>query len=122
MNYATGMIIEEKDYTDAAIWCNQNGMTMCEVFPDKGENGKEASSRLFEIIHTPEPDDEEKQKSVRNVRNLYLNDTEKYMMPDYPIDAELREKIKTYRQYLRDYTLQNGWQEENPEPFERWNK
>lgn len=63
-----------------------------------------------------------KQKSVRNVRNLYLNDTDKYMMPDYPIDAELREKIKTYRQYLRDYTLQNGWQEENPEPFERWNK
>ncbi len=39
---------------------------------------------------------------LRNIRNNYLNLTDKYLLPDYPITVEKREIIKVYRQTLRD--------------------
>ena len=38
---------------------------------------------------------------LRNIRNNYLNLTDKYLLPDYPITAEKREIIKVYRETLR---------------------
>ena len=39
---------------------------------------------------------------LRNIRNNYLNLTDKYLLPDYPIPAEQREIIIVYRQMLRN--------------------
>ncbi len=39
---------------------------------------------------------------LRNTRNSYLNLTDKYVLPDYPITDEKKEIIINYRQYLRE--------------------
>lgn len=38
----------------------------------------------------------------RNERDSLLSKTDKYLLPDFPIDEEKLNKIKAYRQYLRD--------------------
>lgn len=63
---------------------------------------------------------EEKKAEVRAVRNQYLADTDKYMIPDFPITEEEREEYKAYRVYLRDYTKTENWYESNPQAFEEW--
>ena len=45
--------------------------------------------------------------SLKNKRNLILNETDKYMLSDYPITPDNLEIIKTYRQNLRDFTQNN---------------
>jgi len=40
---------------------------------------------------------------LRHERNLKLIESDKYMIVDYPISAEDLEKMKIYRQELRDY-------------------
>ena len=40
---------------------------------------------------------------LRNTRNARLQQTDKYLLPDYPITPENLEIIKAYRQELRDY-------------------
>jgi hypothetical protein len=53
---------------------------------------------------------------LRNTRNSYLNSTDKYILPDYPISEEKKEIIMNYRQYLREFininqeTILNGAQ------------
>ena len=70
----------------------------------------------------PEKPVEELQAQVRSVRNQYLEQTDKYMIADYPITDDERELYRQYRTYLRDYTLSENWQESNPLKFEEWNK
>ena len=70
----------------------------------------------------PEKPVEELQAQVRSVRNQYLEQTDKYMIADYPITDDERELYKQYRTYLRDYTLSENWWESNPLKFEEWNK
>ncbi len=41
---------------------------------------------------------------LKNIRNLILGETDKYLLPDYPITPEQLEIIKQYRQQLRDFT------------------
>ena len=65
---------------------------------------------------------EELQAQVRAVRNWYLQQTDKFMIADYPISDEEREIYKQYRTYLRDYTLAENWWESNPLKFEEWNE
>jgi hypothetical protein len=40
---------------------------------------------------------------LRNIRNNYLNLTDKYLLPDYPIPVEQKEIIIVYRQMLRNF-------------------
>ena len=68
------------------------------------------------------PTEDELKVQVRAVRNQYLEQTDKYMIVDYPITDDERELYKQYRTYLRDYTLSENWQESNPLKFEEWNK
>lgn len=68
----------------------------------------------------PEKPDEAKRADVRAVRNGYLTETDKYMIADFPITEEKRERYRTYRQYLRDYTKAENWFDSNPETFEMW--
>ena len=40
---------------------------------------------------------------LRNTRNSYLQLTDKYLLPDFPISDEKRYEIIEYRQYLRNF-------------------
>ena len=53
--------------------------------------------------------------SLKNKRNLILNETDKYMLSDYPITPENLEIIKTYRQQLRDFTRNNYIMPDKPD-------
>ena len=63
---------------------------------------------------------EQRKEQVRAVRNQYLEQTDKYMIADYPITDEEREQYKAYRVYLRDYTLEDEWWLANPKTYEAW--
>ena len=95
-------------YADLAVYCNKNGL----IIEDKGD--------YLESVNPPEPSIEDKQAQVRAVRNQYLEQTDKYMIADYPITDEEREQYKAYRVYLRDYTLEDEWWLANPKTFEEW--
>jgi len=44
----------------------------------------------------------------RYERNKLLNDSDKYLLADYPISAENLDLIKQHRQQLRDYMNLDG--------------
>jgi hypothetical protein len=44
---------------------------------------------------------------LKNKRNLIISETDKYMLPDFPITPEQLEIVKQYRQALRDFTNNN---------------
>ena len=44
---------------------------------------------------------------LRNTRNSLLQQTDKYLLSDYPISDEKRYEIIEYRQYLRDFINEN---------------
>jgi hypothetical protein len=72
--------------------------------------------------YAPEKPVEVKQGEVRAIRNRYLEATDKYMIIDFPITEEERQSYKEYRQYLRDFTNQENWWEQNPKTFDEWNQ
>lgn len=47
--------------------------------------------------------------AIRKQRNNILNETDKYLIDDYPISEEQKEKYKNYRKALRDITEQLGF-------------
>lgn len=59
-----------------------------------------------------EPTDEELARQVRDKRDRKLEETDWYMMPDYPSDPKDLEEVKTYRQALRDINKQSGFPKE----------
>ena len=63
---------------------------------------------------------EQKKARVRQVRNQYLEQTDKYMIVDYPITDEERELYKQYREYLRTYPECQDWYKANPKTYEEW--
>ena len=70
--------------------------------------------------YAPEKPVEEKEAEVRAVRNQYLEQTDKYMITDYPISDEERELYKQYRTYLRTYPECQDWYKANPKTFDEW--
>ena len=68
----------------------------------------------------PEKPTEQKEAEIRSVRNQYLEQTDKFLLVDYPITDEERELYKQYRTYLRDYTLSENWWENSPKDFSTW--
>ena len=99
-----------KQYADLAVYCNQNN---CHI-EDKGE--------YLESVENPGPTKEELQQTIRSIRNRYLSDTDKYLIADYPITDEQREKYKAYRQYLRDFAAGKNWWKKEPLTFEGWSQ
>lgn len=55
------------------------------------------------------PTDEELAKRIRGKRDTALRVTDYFVMSDYPSDPKDLEKVKTYRQALRDITKQSGF-------------
>ena len=70
--------------------------------------------------YAPEKPIEQCEAEIRAVRNQYLEQTDKYMITDYPITDDERELYKQYRVYLRDYTLSENWWEHSPKDFSTW--
>lgn len=70
--------------------------------------------------YAPEKPTEQKEAEVRSVRNQYLEQTDKYMIADYPITDEERELYKQYRTYLRTYPECQDWYKANPKTYEEW--
>lgn len=70
--------------------------------------------------YAPAEPETEKQARVRGIRNQMLDESDKYMVSDFPLTDEERVQMKLYRQYLRDYTKQNNWWESLPDSFADW--
>ena len=70
--------------------------------------------------YAPEKPTEQKEAEVRAVRNQYLEQTDKFMIADYPITDDERELYKQYRVYLRTYPECRDWYKDNPKTFEEW--
>ena len=66
------------------------------------------------------PTEDELKAQVRAVRNQFLEQTDKYMITDYPITDEERELYKQYRVYLRTYPECQDWYKANPKTYEEW--
>ena len=63
---------------------------------------------------------EQCKEQVRAVRNQYLEQTDKFMITDYPITDEERELYRQYRTYLRTYPECRDWYKANPKTYEEW--
>lgn len=61
------------------------------------------------VIPPYEPTDEELARQIRSERDRKIEETDYYMMSDYPADPETIEMVKTYRQALRDIPEQQGF-------------
>ena len=57
-----------------------------------------------EQILTPLPEEYCNKGLLKSQRNLILNETDKYLIADYPISPENLIIVKEYRQALRDFT------------------
>ena len=106
--YKDGQIIT--DHKAFANWANANG----NKFSDR-PNG-DGTYTVYEIKES----ETEIQIRVREIRNNALEQTDKYMIVDFPISDEDRETMKQYRQYLRDYTKQKDWWESLPMTFDEY--
>lgn len=70
-------------------------------------------------VNIPEPEvppyvptDEELTDRIRRDRDKKLEETDFFVMPDYPSDPKDLEEVKTYRQALRDITKQSSFPKE----------
>ena len=70
----------------------------------------------------PEPTEDEKKTNVRAVRDSYLRDTDYTQLLDSPYSEEEIKQYAAYRVYLRNYTNQENWWEQNPMTFDEWKK
>ena len=104
-----GDVLTRENYTQGAEWANSNN---AEINLINGE---------YIIVAKSQQSAELLQQEVRIIRDLYLTETDKTMLVDFPISEEEREKYKAYRKYLRDYTENNNWWLANPKTFEEWN-
>lgn len=111
--YYDGQIITKSEYKAFANWNNANGGKFNIEPVDNG------TYKITEIV-IPEPTVEEKQAKSRAIRNSLLDDSDKYLMPDFPTDDAERELYIQYRQYLRDYTQSPDWWESQPLKYEDW--
>ena len=70
-----------------------------------------------------EPADVVKEYKIREKkaqRNVLLQELDPYVLPDYPITAEQLEKVKGYRQYLRDLPKAAGFPDVDILTLEEW--
>lgn len=111
--YYDRQIITKAEYTAFANWNNANGGKFSIEPLDDG------TYKITEIVIS-EPTVEEKQAQSRAIRNSLLDDSDKYLMPDFPTDDAGRELYIQYRQYLRDYTQSPDWWESEPLKYDDW--
>ena len=64
------------------------------------------------VVEPYVPTDEELAERIRQNRDKKLEETDFFVMPDYPSDPKDLEVVKTYRQVLRDITKQSTFPKE----------
>lgn len=101
-----GYELDKVNYTQGAIWCN--------------ENNAQINPETWVIEKIPEPTQEELAEEKRADRDRLLNDSDKRMLPDFPISAEEKELWLFYRQYLRDITKDPAFPNVDVLSFENW--
>lgn len=69
----------------------------------------------------PQKPTELQEAEVREQRNHLLSETDKFMVADYPIEEDERERYRAYRQYLRNLPSADGFPEVEILTFEQWN-
>lgn len=85
-----------------------------------GETEEAYNGLIYAKGYAPQQSEEEKKHDVRLVRDRYLSDSDKHILPDFPEDEEERADWIEYRKYLRDYTKQDYWWENDPKTFKEW--
>lgn len=109
--YKAGQIINKEEHIAFANWNNANGGKLRSVSLGNG------TYRLEEI---PAPTTDELAVQKRAERDNLLTQTDKYMLPDFPITDEKREQYKAYRQYLRDLPASWGFPNVEIMTFEKY--
>lgn len=103
-----------RQYAELASYCNRNGM----IIEDKGD--------YLESVLPPPPTQEGKEKAVRAVRAQYFADYVDFYQSKPLYWEELadiaKQNISEYRVYLKDYTKEPFWYEQNPLSYEEWFK
>ena len=74
--------------------------------------GKTVTMKVYQIVEIPAPTTEEVAAQVRAQRDAMIAETDYLMMSDYPISAEDKALVETYRQALRDIPEQEGFPSE----------
>ena len=87
-------------YAKKAVEANEKGKTL--AIDEQGN---------LQFADFPGKSAEELAVDIRQRRNLLQKETDKYMLPDYPVTTEMKEKYANYRQFLRDIPLQSGFPE-----------
>ena len=113
--YTSGQIIDKKEHIAFANWNNANGGNLISVSLGGGQY-------RLEEYKEPEKTTEELAQEKRAERDNLLAQTDKYMLPDFPITDEEREQYKAYRQYLRDLPEQAGFPNVDVLSFGGWAK
>lgn len=75
------------------------------------ENGELVPASTEVMEQRQQIETEQKAFILRERRDRLLYETDKYMIPDYPITEEEREEYRLYRQYLRDIPQTDGFPE-----------
>ena len=110
---------------DKIIAINDSGEFPCLVHDSVEED---AEHQLSDYIHcdgqfvltVSDEAIEQRKEEVRSVRNQYLEQTDKFMIADYPITDDERELYRQYREYLRTYPEFQDWYKANPKTFDEW--
>ena len=103
--FKIGDKLTKENYTQGAIWCNKNNATI---------------NKDWVIVAIPEPTQEELAEQKRADRDRLLQDSDKRMLPDFPISAEEKELWLLYRQYLRNITKDPEFPNVDVLSFENW--
>ena len=110
------------NFEAAQKWAREHGTSFEEDVTARKKFG-EKLIRFFVIGNEPKPyipTEDELKAQVRAVRNQYLEQTDKYMLVDYPISDDERELYKQYRTYLRTYPECQDWYKANPKTYDEW--
>ena len=107
------------------IAINDSGKFPCMVYDSVEEDNEHKLSDYVHcdgrfVLTSSAEAIEQKKADVRAVRNMYLEQTDKFLLSDYPITSTQKTKYKQYRVYLRDYTLTEDWFEHEPMSFDEW--
>ena len=78
-------------------------------FGRKIEDGRLVDKTRREMWLDGDISTEDYEMSKRMERDRLLSSTDKYMISDFPVDEAYREKIRLYRQELRDITQSADW-------------
>ena len=99
-------------FTESTVLAHQLGWQNNTVAIDETEVS-ELNGWTYLKGYAPKKTEEQKLNelatTIRSKRNLLLADTDYLLMPDYPISEEYLEKVKEYRQQLRDVTKQENF-------------